>query len=149
MYFDKEEKHYNPYGLKYFGKESSDEAFTVLKNNEFFIAIGDNNIRQKIYENFASSCCMPVNAIHPSAVIDPRAILAKHGIMISSHVSVNALSSIGKAVICNTGSIIEHECEIGDFGRFGSYLRKTKWWRETKSCGLSKKIILKIYTLLP
>ena len=118
-YFDKEEKHYNPYGLKYFGKESSEEAFTVLKNNEFFIAIGDNNIRQKIYENFASSCCMPVNAIHPSAVIDPRAILAKHGIMISSHVSVNALSSIGKAVICNTGSIIEHECEIGDFVHIG------------------------------
>ena len=32
-YFDKEEKKYNPYNLKYFGKESSEEAFSVLKNN--------------------------------------------------------------------------------------------------------------------
>ena len=118
-YFDNEEKSTNPYQLKYLGKETSQEAFAVLKNDEFFIAIGDNAIRQKIYENFAAQGCMPVNAVHPSASIDPRSILARHGIMISSHVSVNALSKIGNAVICNTGCIIEHECELGDFVHIG------------------------------
>ncbi len=118
-YFDKEEKAYNPYNLKYFGKETSEDAFTVLKNDEFFIAIGDNSIRQKIYENFASRGYMPVNAIHPSAIIDPTSFIASHGIMVSSHVSINALSKIGNAVICNTGSIIEHECEVGDFVHIG------------------------------
>ena len=118
-YFDNEEKATNPYNLKYLGKETSEEAFTVLKSDEFFIAIGDNAIRQKIYENFAARGCMPVNAIHPSAVIDPKAELAAHGIMISSNVSINALSTIGNAVICNTGCIIEHECEVGDFVHIG------------------------------
>ncbi|MEP7163371.1 MAG: NeuD/PglB/VioB family sugar acetyltransferase [Ferruginibacter sp.] len=118
-YFDNEEKSTNPYNLIYYGKETSEEAFTVLKNDEFFIAIGDNAIRQKIYENFAARGCMPVNAIHPSAAIDPRSTLAAHGIMISSNVSVNALSTIGNAVICNTGCIIEHECELGDFVHIG------------------------------
>ena len=89
-YFDNQEKAINPYNLKYFGKESSQEAFTVLKNDEFFIAIGDNAIRQKIYENFAAQGCLPVNAIHPSAEIDPSAFLAPYGIMISSNVSINA-----------------------------------------------------------
>ncbi len=118
-YFDKEEKSYNPYNLKYFGKESSEEAFSVLQNDKFFIAIGDNAIRKKIFENFASRGSLPVNAIHPSAIIDPTSILASNGIMISSNVSINALSKIGKAVICNTGSIIEHECEVGDFVHIG------------------------------
>jgi len=118
-YFDKEEKSINPYNLKYFGKESSQHAYTVLKDDEFFIAIGDNTIRQKIYENFVEQGCLPVNAIHPSAAIDPQAILSPHGIMISSNVSINALSKIGSAVICNTGCVIEHECEIADFVHIG------------------------------
>ena len=118
-YFDNQEKSTNPYQLKYLGKETSEEAFTVLKSDDFFIAIGDNTIRQKIYENFAARGCMPVNAIHPSAYIDPSVDLAPHGIMISSNVSVNALSKIGHAVICNTGCIVEHECEVGDFVHIG------------------------------
>lgn len=118
-YFDNEEKDINPYNLEYLGKESSDEACKVLENDEFFIAIGDNAIRQKIYEKFSSKGCLPVNAIHPSAAIDPRVNLKSHGIMISSNVSINALSKIGNAVICNTGSVIEHECEIGDFVHIG------------------------------
>lgn len=118
-YFDNEEKNTNPYDLKYFGKETSEEAIAVLKKNEFFIAIGDNYIRQKIYENFAEHGCLPVNAIHPSASIDQGAQLAEYGIMISSHVSINALSQIGNAVICNTGCIIEHECIINDFVHVG------------------------------
>lgn len=118
-YFDNQEKSTNPYNLKYLGKENSEEAFSVLKKDEFFIAIGDNAIRQKIFEKFASQGCMPVNAIHPSAAIDPKANLSVHGIMISSNVSINALSKIGNGVICNTGCIIEHECEVGDFAHIG------------------------------
>jgi methionyl-tRNA formyltransferase len=118
-YFENEEKSVNPYNLKYFGTEYSEQAVTLLKEHEFFIAIGDNAIRQKIYENFAALGCLPVNAIHPSAAIDPKTTLAKHGIMISSNVSINALSSIGNAVICNTGCIIEHECEVEDFVHIG------------------------------
>ena len=118
-YFDNQEKAVNPYNLKYFGKETSQEAFDVLKNDDFFIAIGDNAIRQKIYENFAAQGCLPVNAIHPSAAIDSKATLAGRGIMISSNVSINALSRIGNAVICNTGCIIEHECEVDDFVHVG------------------------------
>lgn len=118
-YFDNEEKAINPYRLKYLGKETSDEAISDLKRDEFFIAIGDNAIRQKIYEDFAARGCMPVNAIHPSATIDASVTMSAYGVMISSQVSINALSRIGNAVICNTGCVIEHECEVGDFAHIG------------------------------
>jgi methionyl-tRNA formyltransferase len=118
-YYENEEKATNPYNLKYLGQESSEQAYSVLKSNPFFIAIGDNVIRQKIFEQCAAKGCMPVNAIHPTAAIDPSATLSPYGIMISSHVSINALSKIGRAVICNTGCIIEHECEVDDFVHVG------------------------------
>jgi sugar O-acyltransferase (sialic acid O-acetyltransferase NeuD family) len=35
--------------------------------------------------------------------------------MISPNVTINALAKIGIGAICNTYSIIEHECIIGDF----------------------------------
>ena len=45
--------------------------------------------------------------------------LAPHGVMIAPNVSINALAKIGIGAICNTYSVIEHECIIGDFAHIG------------------------------
>lgn len=118
-YFDNEEKAFNPFGLQYLGTEKSPEAVNILSKDEFFIAVGDNTTRKSIFNKLAENNILPVNAIHPSAVIDPSAMLSTQGIMINSNVSVNALAKIGKGVICNTGSIVEHECVVGDFVHVG------------------------------
>lgn len=118
-YCDTEEKKYNPFLLTWLGKEDSDKALATLKENDFFIAIGENAVREKIFRKLAEKNLHPVNAIHPSAVIDPSAILAQNGIMVAANAVINPLAKIGVGAICNTGCIIEHECIVGDFAHIG------------------------------
>lgn len=118
-YCDKEEKEFNPFNLSYHGTEISETALQVLKGTDFFIAVGDNAIRRKIYNQLAQMGLVPVNAVHVSAVIDGSAAIALHGVMIAANASINPLARIGKGAICNTGCIIEHECVVGDFAHIG------------------------------
>ena len=118
-YYDMVEKEYNPFNLPYFGTENSDEAIEVLRQNDFFIAIGDNKLRRKIHISLQQHNIAPANAIHPSLIIDPSATIAQSGVMISANVTINALAIIGIGAICNTGCIIEHECKVDNFAHIG------------------------------
>jgi sugar O-acyltransferase (sialic acid O-acetyltransferase NeuD family) len=114
-YCDNEEKIYNPFALQYFGKENSDTALTAMEQYGFFIAIGDNVIREKIFKAVSNQNLHPANAIHPSSVTDSSAFIAAHGVMIAANATINPLAKIGTGAICNSGCIIEHECVIGNF----------------------------------
>jgi sugar O-acyltransferase (sialic acid O-acetyltransferase NeuD family) len=118
-YCDVVEKEYNPFKLSYFGSENSETGLQALKQNGFFIAIGDNRLRNKIYTNLQQKKLTPANAIHPSAVIDASATIAQHGVMIAANATINPLASVGTGAICNTGCIIEHECVVGEFAHIG------------------------------
>lgn len=114
-YCENEEKNVNPYQLTFFGAETSPKGLQALKENSYFIGIGNNHIRSKIQNRLQKKFKLtPINAIHPSAIISSMAKVKK-GVMISTNVSINTLATIGNGVICNTGCIIEHECNIGDF----------------------------------
>ncbi|MEO6868586.1 MAG: acetyltransferase [Ginsengibacter sp.] len=118
-YCDIDQKEYNPFNLEYFGSEQKNGAIEFLKKRPFFIAIGYNEIRRAVFQTLAEKNIFPINLIHPSAVICPSAAIGHYGIMIASNVCINPLSKIGKGAICNTGCIIEHECQIGDFAHIG------------------------------
>lgn len=118
-YCDNEVKTNNPFDLPYIGTELSAAGLTALKESGFFIAVGDNDIRNKIFLQLAEKNLLPVNAIHPSSIIDATVKMATHGVMIAAGVIINPLAHIGKGVICNTGSVIEHECQISDFAHIG------------------------------
>jgi sugar O-acyltransferase (sialic acid O-acetyltransferase NeuD family) len=114
-YCDTEEKTYNPFSVKYLGKETSGEAIAAFKLDGFFISIGDNTIREKIFNALLSKNLSPSNIIHPSAVIDASSFIVTNGVMVAAGALINPLAKIGHGVICNTGSIIEHECVVGNF----------------------------------
>ena len=118
-YCDKEEKANNPFKLQYFGEETSAKALETFPQTGFFIAIGDNKIRQKIYDQLAQKEFYPFHAMHPTAYVDPSAVIGPHGIMMAAGVIINPLAKIAEGVICNTGCIIEHECEVGKFAHIG------------------------------
>ncbi|GAB2530931.1 acetyltransferase [Rufibacter soli] len=113
-YCDFSEKYINPYGLKYLGWEENESTIEKLDNFDYFIALGNNFLREKVYGFLQSRIGEPINAIHSSAIISESVSLAK-GIMVGPGAIINAQTKIGNGVICNSGSIIEHECEIGDF----------------------------------
>ncbi len=118
-YCDMAEKEYNPFKLQYFGTENSDASLPALKQYGFFIAIGDNKLRHKIYTNLQQKQLTPANAIHPSAVIDASASIARQGVMIAANAIINPLATVGTGVICNTGCIVEHECVVSEFAHIG------------------------------
>lgn len=118
-YCDVIEKAVNPFQLRYFGTENTDAALEAIKQHGYFIAVGDNLLRKKIYENLRLKDISPFNAIHPSAVIDTSATIAAAGVMIAAHVVINPLAVVGTGAICNTGCIIEHECMVGNFSHIG------------------------------
>src|SRR6478672_9169627 len=117
-YCDVQEKDYNPYKLKYLGKETDAVSVNEMKESGFVIGIGDNKIRKKVYQSLAENC-LPENAIHPSAIIDSTVTIAKNGVMISAGVCIKPLSKISEGAICNTSCVIEHECIIGAFAHVG------------------------------
>ncbi|MBS4274719.1 UDP-4-amino-4,6-dideoxy-alpha-D-N-acetyl-D-glucosamine N-acetyltransferase [Campylobacter vulpis] len=86
-----------------------------LENFDIFIAIGTNEIREKIFQKVEQCGFNIVNLIHKSAIISQSAKIAKSGVLVMPKVVVNAGASVGKGVILNTACVIEHECEIGDF----------------------------------
>lgn len=114
-YCENEEKKLNPFDLYYFGTEESDTGIAALSENDWFIGIGHNSIRQKIYNTLKNKGLHePINAYHSASYISKNTKLG-YGVMIGSRAVVNPLAQIGTGAIINTGSIIEHECVIGDF----------------------------------
>tara|TARA_Y100001978_G_scaffold203207_2_gene227470 strand:+ start:192 stop:848 length:657 start_codon:yes stop_codon:yes gene_type:complete len=86
-------------------------------NGYFFVAIGDNFTRNKIYLNFLKTHkyakeCPPL--IHPTAYFSKSAELSK-GSVVMPQSAINSDVSIGKGVIINTSSVIEHDCILEDF----------------------------------
>jgi sugar O-acyltransferase (sialic acid O-acetyltransferase NeuD family) len=118
-YCDVVEKEYNPFNLPYFGPENSETGLRSIQQSGYFIAVGDNGLRKKVYENLAQKQLLPANAIHPSAVIDSSVTIAPHGVMIAANATINPLASVATGVICNTGCVIEHECIVGEFAHIG------------------------------
>jgi sugar O-acyltransferase (sialic acid O-acetyltransferase NeuD family) len=111
-YCDQEEKSNNPYHLTYLGKEA--EVINKLKKFDYFACVGHNGIREKIHTQLSQILGNPINAIHPSAVIS-GSVKMGDGVMIAANATINPMAEIGRGVICNTSTSIDHECIIGDF----------------------------------
>ena len=99
---------------------SEDNLDTIVNrdfsNIEIAIGIGDNSIRNKIFEKLNSKFPTLKYAvlIHPSAVVSDSAIIGE-GTVVMPCAVVNANSTIGRFSIVNTKASVDHDCSIGDF----------------------------------
>ncbi len=85
-------------------------------NIQIAIGIGDNSIRNKVYENLnkINPKLKYAVLIHPSAVVSGSAVI-DDGTVIMPCAVVNANSKIGRFSIINTKASVDHDCLIGDF----------------------------------
>lgn len=113
-YFEQEEKSRNPFNLQYLGSEKDPKLLKYLSSLNIYIGIGENITRSKIFDFLAFNSLVAPFVSHPLAIVSPSARIADATIIMPG-VVINSLASIGRGVICNTSSIIEHECTIGDF----------------------------------
>ncbi len=86
------------------------------KDNEvdFFIAIGNNVVREQVFKKFQEKeITFPV-LIHPSAIVDETVKIGR-GTVVMANAVINVGTTIGKNCIINTGSTVDHDCILEDY----------------------------------
>jgi sugar O-acyltransferase (sialic acid O-acetyltransferase NeuD family) len=78
----------------------------------FFVAIGDNRIRMRLFEDALAQGWTPATIIHPSASVSKHATIGA-GTIICAGGIVGVNATVGSNSIINTGATIDHECRVG------------------------------------
>ncbi len=99
-------------GLEVIG--STADAFTYKDEADFFVAIGNNAVREKVQEKFIEEGLNVVSLIHPSAVIGTNVEIGI-GTVIMAGVVINSSTRIGKGCIINTSSSLDHDNVVNDY----------------------------------
>lgn len=92
--------------------ENLQELFAEYKN--LVIAIGNNTVRERIYDVAKRIGYNFPNLISPSAYISPYAKLGWGCVVLNNAVVQNG-SSVGNGVLLNPGVEIHHDCSVGDY----------------------------------
>lgn len=74
-----------------------------------FVAVGNNQIRERLSYGRAV-----VTLIHPNAIISDDVVIG-NGTVIMAGAIINSGAKIGNGCIINTSSSVDHDCIIGDF----------------------------------
>ncbi len=83
-------------------------------NYPMIIGIGNNKVREQVFNQTRKHKIELVTLIHPSAVIS-KSVKIDEGTVVMPLVVVNCDTTIGKCVILNTSCVIEHDNIIKDF----------------------------------
>lgn len=75
------------------------------------VSIGSNPIRKQLAESVDARFA---TAVHPSAVVSPRASVGE-GTVVMQGAVVQSDARIGRHCIVNTCASVDHECRIGDY----------------------------------
>ena len=112
-YCDTEPKQENPFNLPYFGTEH-DWLLSGKNDAEFFIGIGDNNIRKRI-STFLKDHKQPLPIVEQKGALVADGVISQHLVLIAMGATVQVGVSLGKSCIVNTSASVDHDCIIGDF----------------------------------
>lgn len=104
-------------GIPVVGKDDKLPYLKSIGYDYAFITVGSVKttvLRHKLYERAIQfGFCLPY-IVDPSAQISEYAEL-EAGVFVGQNVVINAGAHIYKMAIINTGAIIEHECEVGEY----------------------------------
>lgn len=90
----------------------SDELANNYYNKaDFFVAIGDNHIRQRWIETLLKADQSLVTLIHPFTSIAEDVVIKKGTIVMAGAV-INSGTLVEKGCIVNTSTSIDHDCKI-------------------------------------
>jgi acetyltransferase EpsM len=111
-YFDDDPKTWNTeiLGIPVFGP-ISELLYSKHNFNRAIIAIGKNSLRKKLSEELNLDW---ISAVHPFSWISPDAKIGIGSVICAGSI-IQPRSVIGRHVIINTKSSIDHDCTVGDF----------------------------------
>lgn len=111
-FLDDDESKNMSMGLNVIGKTM--DAFKYKDVADFFVAIGDNTIREKVQNMLLDGKLSITTLIHPNASIGTD-VEIDTGTAVMAGVVINSSTRIGKGCIINTSSNIDHDNIIEDF----------------------------------
>jgi sugar O-acyltransferase (sialic acid O-acetyltransferase NeuD family) len=101
-------------GIRVFQPEEALSELRATGVDQVFVAVGENYIRQELFEFWTQ------NGFHMPALISPYAQVSSSAVitdgtvvMPNSFVGPSAQVDIGSIV--NTSSVVEHDCKVGQF----------------------------------
>ena len=86
--------------------------YIKYKDKKFHIAIGNNVFREKLSKEIGENNLVTI--IHKTAYVSSMSNIG-NGSYIGAMSVINPQCKIGKGCIVNTGTIVEHDCYIGDY----------------------------------
>lgn len=116
-------------------------AINFKDGAEFFVAIGNNAIREKVQEDLISKKLPLATLIHPNAVIGTEVEVGV-GTAIMAGVVINSSTKVGKGCIINTSSSLDHDNLIEDYVHIspGAHLAGTVWIQKGSWIGIGSAI---------
>lgn len=81
---------------------------------EFFVAIGDNETRARVFQQLLSQGFKPATVIHPQAIIADD-VEIEEGALVLAGCVINIDSRICRGAIVNTSATVDHDCLVGEF----------------------------------
>ncbi len=94
------------------GKASDFKKY--INEAEFFVAIGNSRVREKILCDLVANGAEIATLIHPNAVVAQNVQIGR-GTVVMAGAVINPDTFIGDGVIINTSSSVDHDCKVADF----------------------------------
>lgn len=102
----------------YFLEGTIDDNIEALKNHAYFVATGDNDMREEITnEIIKKTKKYPINLIHPKAWVSHSVTNLGYGNLILAGSVIHTNAKIGNGCIINTNATVEHDNVIGDYSQ--------------------------------
>lgn len=98
-------------GLPVLGKI---ETYHDYPSDGLIFGIGNNQLRQKIIQQFGIEANRWITAVHPRAIV-AASVHIGCGTVIAAGGVINPDTIIGKHAIINTAATVDHDCTIGDY----------------------------------
>jgi len=85
----------------------------VTEYPSLVVAIGDNELRVRLFQEFAKQGFSLPCIVHPSAAVS-RSVRLGRGCVVFAQAAINADSVVGTGGIINTGATVDHDCLLGE-----------------------------------
>ena len=98
---------------------TTNDIAEYISTSDFFVAIGNADVRKKFFDKLQMSGATLVRLIHPRAIVSRSAILGD-GVLIAAGAVVGVNSIVEDGAIVNTLSSVDHDCILRRFSHISA-----------------------------